>query len=91
MKPTITTRRMSFGSTTLTKNGTDQFVLDSAGHHMTTFPTNVKVFLLDYGNQLRDNGLLGPRSVVLLIRRTLTMKVTQNWDLGSKMMEQEWE
>ena len=51
----------------LTKDGTDQFVLDSTSHHMTAFPSNVQVILLDYGNQLRDNGLLGPRSAVLLI------------------------
>ena len=67
MKPTIATRWMSFGSTTLTEDGTDQFVLDSASHHMTTFPTDVQMLLLNYGNQLRDNGLLGPRSAVLLI------------------------
>ena len=45
----------------------DQFVLDLTGHHMTTLPTNVQVFLLNYGDQLRDNGLLGPRSAVLLV------------------------
>ena len=67
MKPTITTRQMSFGPTTLTKDGTDQFVLDSMSHHMTTFPSNVQMLLFDYGNQLRNNGLLGPRSAVLLI------------------------
>ena len=62
MEPMITTQWVSFGPTTLTKDGTDQFVLDSAGHHMTTLPTDVQMLLLDYGNQLRDNGLLGPRS-----------------------------
>ena len=67
MELTITTRWVSFGPTTLTKDGTDQFVLDLAGHHMTTLPTDVQMFLLDYSNQLRDNGLLGPRSAVLLI------------------------
>ena len=67
MEPTITMRQVSFGLTTLTKDGTDQFVLDLTGHHMTAFPTDVQVFLLDYGNQLRDNRLLGPRSAVLLI------------------------
>ena len=71
MEPTITTRWVSFGPTTLTKNGTDQFVLHLVGHHMTTFPTDVKVLLFDYGDQFRDNRLLGPRSAVLLIRRTL--------------------
>ena len=71
MEPTITTRRVSLRLTALTKDGTDQFVLDSTSHHMTTFPTDVQVFLLDYGNQLCNNGLLGPRSTVLLIRRTL--------------------
>ena len=71
MKLTITTRGMSLGPTTLTKNGTDQFILDSTGHHMTAFSSKVQMLLLDYGNQLRDNGLLGPRSTVLLIRRTL--------------------
>ena len=70
MKPTITMRQMSFGSTALTKDRTDQFFLDSTSHHMTTLPTDVQVFLLDYGNQLCDNGMLGPRSTVLLIQRT---------------------
>ena len=70
MKLAITMRRVSFRSTTLTKNGTDQFVLNPTSHHVTTFSTDVQVVLLDYGNQLRDNGLLGPRSTVLLIRRT---------------------
>ena len=55
MKPTITTRWMSLGPTTLTKDETNQFVLDSMGHHVTTLPTDVQVFFLHYGNQLRDN------------------------------------
>ena len=67
MKLTIPTRWMSLGSTALTKNGTNQFFLDTMGHHMTTLPTDAQVFLLDYGNQLSDNGLLGPRSTVLLV------------------------
>ena len=67
MEPTITTRQVSFGLTTLTKHRTDQFILDSTGHHMTAFSSKVQMLLLDYGNQLRDNGLLGPRSTVLLI------------------------
>ena len=71
MKSTITMRRMSFGPTTLTKDRTDQFLFNLPGHHMTTLPTDVQLILFDYGNQLRDNGLLGPRSAVLLIRRTL--------------------
>ena len=71
MKPTITARWMSLGPTTLTKDGTDQFVLDATGHHMTTLSPDVQVLLLNHGDQLRDNGLLGPRSAVLLIRRTL--------------------
>ena len=61
MKPTITTRRMSLGPTTLTKDRTDQFILDSMSHHMTTFPSYVQVFLFNYGNQLCNNRLLGPR------------------------------
>ena len=67
MKPAVTTRWMSFGPTMLTKDGTDQFVLNPTSHHMTTLSTDVQVVLLDYGNQLCDNGLLGPRSAVLLI------------------------
>ena len=67
MEPTITTRWMSFGLTMLTKDGTDQFILDSTSHHVTTLPTDVEMLLLDYGDQLRDNGLLGPRSAVLLV------------------------
>ena len=67
MEPTIMTRWMSFGPTTLTKDGMDQFVLDLVGHHVTTLPTNVQLFLFHYGNQLHDNELLGPRSTVLLI------------------------
>ena len=67
MEPTITTRRVSFRPTTLTKDRMDQFVLNPTSHHVTTLSTDIKVFLLDYGNQLRDNGLLGPRSAVLLI------------------------
>ena len=61
----IPTRWVSLRPTTLTKDGTDQFILDSTGHHMTTLPTNIQVLLFDYGNQLRDNRLLGPRSAVL--------------------------
>ena len=71
MEPTITTRWVSFRPTTLTKDGMDQFVLNPTSHHVTTLPTDVQVLLFNYGNQLRDNGLLGPRSAVLLIRRTL--------------------
>ena len=71
MKPTIPTRWVSIGPTTLTENGMDQFVLDLTSHHMTTLPANVQVFFFHYGNQLCDNGLLGPRRTVLLIRRTL--------------------
>ena len=71
MKPTITMQQMSLGPTTLTKNRTNQFVLNPMGHHMTAFPSNVQMILFDYGNQLRNNGLLGPRSAVLLVRRTL--------------------
>ena len=67
MEPTITMRQVGFRPTTLTEDRTDQFVLDSASHHMTTLPTNIEVFLFHYGNQLHDNGLLGPRSAVLLI------------------------
>ena len=71
MEPTITTRWVSLRPTTLTKDGTDQFVLDMTGHHMTALSTNVQVLLLNHGDQLCDNGLLGPRSAVLLIQRTL--------------------
>ena len=71
MKPTITTRWVSLRPTMLTKDRMDQFVLNSPSHHVTTLPTDVQVLLFDYGNQLRDNGLLGPRSAVLLIQRTL--------------------
>ena len=67
MKPTIMKRWMSLGLTVLTKNRTNQFFLDTTSHHVTTLSTNVQVFLLDYGNQLHDNGLLGPWSAVLLI------------------------
>ena len=67
MESTITTRWVSLRPTTLTKDGTDQFVLDATGHHMTALFTNVQVILLNHGDQLRDNGLLGPRSAVLLI------------------------
>ena len=66
MKPAITTRWVSLGFTTLTKDRMNQFVLNPMSHHVTTLPTNVQM-LLNYGNQLRDNGLLGPRSAVLLI------------------------
>ena len=69
MKSTITTRWVSFRPTMLTKDGTDQFILDATGHHMTALSTDVQVLLFDHSNQLRDNGLLGPRSAVLLIRR----------------------
>ena len=41
MEPMITTRWVSRGPTTLTKDGTNQFVLDSMGHHMSAFPSNV--------------------------------------------------
>ena len=51
----------------LAKDGMDQFVLNPTGHHMTTFPSDVQVLLLNHGDQLCDNGLLGPRSAVLLI------------------------
>ena len=67
MKPTIMTQWVSLRPTMLTKDGTDQFILDSVSHHMTTLPTHVQMLLFDYGNQLRDNGLLGPRSAVLLV------------------------
>ena len=70
MKSTITTRWVSLRPTMLTKDGTDQFILDSVSHHMTTLSTNVQVLLLNHSDQLRDNGLLGPRSAVLLIQRT---------------------
>ena len=69
MKSTVTTQRVSFRPTTLTKDGTDQFVLDMTGHYMTSLSTDVQVLLFNHGDQLRDNGLLGPRSTVLLIRR----------------------
>ena len=71
MKSTITTQWVSLRPTTLTKDGTDQFILDATGHHMTTLSTDVQVLLFNHGDQLRDNGLLGPRNAVLLIRRTL--------------------
>ena len=61
------TQWVSLRPTMLTKDGTDQFILDLVSHHMTTLPTNVQMLLFDYGNQLRDNGLLGPRSAVLLV------------------------
>ena len=67
MKLTITTQWMSFGFATLTKDGMNQFVLNLMSHHVTTLPTDVQMLLLDYGYQLCDNGLLGPRSAVLLI------------------------
>ena len=67
MKATIMTRWMSLGPTALTKDGTNQFFLNTTSHHMTALPTDVRVLLLDYGNQLRDNRLLGPWSTVLLI------------------------
>ena len=67
----IMTRWLSLGQTTLTKDRTNQFLLNPPGHHVTTLPTDVQLFLFNYGDQLRDNGLLGPRSAVLLIRRTL--------------------
>ena len=67
MKPMITVQWVSLGPTMLTKDGTNQFLLDSTSHHMTAFSSNVQVVLLDHGNQLCDNGLLGPRSAVLLI------------------------
>ena len=67
MKPAITTQWVSLGFTTLAKDGTNQFVLNPASHHVTALPTNVQMLLLNYGNQLRDNGLLGPQSAVLLI------------------------
>ena len=67
MKPVITTRWVSLGFTMLTKDGTNQFVLNPTSHHVTTLPTDVQMFLLNYGNQLQDNRLLGPWSVVLLI------------------------
>ena len=54
MKPTIMTQWMSFGPTMLTKDGTDQFILDSMSHHMTALPTDVQMLLFDYGNQLHD-------------------------------------
>ena len=69
MKPMILTRWVSLRPTTLTKDGTNQFLLNLPGHHMTALSANVQVFLLDHGDQLRDNGLLGPRSAVLLVRR----------------------
>ena len=56
---------------TMSMTGTNQFVLNSMSHHMTAFSSNVQMVLLDHSNQLCNNGLLGPRSAVLLIRRTL--------------------
>ena len=67
MKVTIMTGRMSLGLTLLTKDGTNQFVLNPTSHHVTALPTDVQMLLLNYGNQLRDNRLLGPCSAVLLI------------------------
>ena len=51
-------RWMSLGLTTLTKDGTNQFVLNPTGHHMTAFPSDVQVLLLNHSDQLCDNGLL---------------------------------
>ena len=67
MEPMITTQWVSIGLAALTEDGMNQFILNPTSHHMTALPTNVQVVLLDYGNQLRDNGLLGPWRAVLLI------------------------
>ena len=50
MKLAITTQWVSLGFTTLTKDGTNQFVLNLTSHHMTTLSTDVQVFLLNYGH-----------------------------------------
>ena len=67
MEPTITTRQVSFGLTALTKNGANQFFLDMTSHQVTTLSTKIQMLLLNYGDQLCDNGLLGPWSAVLLV------------------------
>ena len=67
MKLVITAQWVSLGFATLTKDRTNQFILNLTSHHMTALPTDIQMILFNYGNQLRDNGLLGPRSTVLLI------------------------
>ena len=46
---------------------------------MTTIPTDVQLLFLNYGNQLRDNGLLGPvrPDVTTLVTGNTEQRVTQ--------------
>ena len=63
----ITMRRMSLRFTALTKDRTNQFILNMTSHDVAYLCILVKDILLNYGNELHDNGLLGPWSAVLLI------------------------
>ena len=74
MEMTIMMQRMSLGTSSLTKDGTNQFALDQMTHDMAALLIDVQNILLNYGNQLRDNRLLGPWSAVLLIRRTFRQR-----------------
>ena len=67
MKAVITTRRVSLGTTSLTKDGMNQFSLDQVTYNMAALFVGVQNVFLNYGNQLCDNRLLGPWSAVLLI------------------------
>ena len=67
MELTVTTQRMSLGPTLLIEDRTNQFLLNATGHDMAAFFPTIQDVLLHYGNQLRDNGLLGPQDAVLLI------------------------
>ena len=60
---------MSLGLTLLTKDGTNHFILNMMGHHVTTLPSNVQVLLFNDGDQLADHlrGLLGPQDALLLV------------------------
>ena len=58
---------MSLGTTLLTEDQTNHFVLNPTSHDVAAFFIMVQDVLLHYGNQLRDNGLLGPGDAVLLI------------------------
>ena len=67
MKSMITTQRVSFGPTLLTKDRMNQLFLNTMSHDMAALLILVKDILLNYGHKLCNNGLLAPWSAVLLI------------------------
>ena len=67
MESVVTVQWMSCGTTLLVKDGTNHFVLNPTSHDVATLLVLIQDIFLDYGHELRDNGLLGPRDAGLFI------------------------